>query len=111
MAQVIAGYLVLWGWVNNTFAREPAKRAVAIAFINGTAQIGTVVGTYGWPSNWGPIYRYSYAISIGAIVISTAMFGVMHLHLKHLNKQIEKSERIAKDTEERQGPVGFRYLI
>ncbi|KAG2360883.1 major facilitator superfamily domain-containing protein [Suillus spraguei] len=111
MAQVIAGYLVLWGWVNNTFTREPAKRAVAIALINGMAQIGSVVGTYGWPSNWGPTYRYSYAISIGAIGVSTAMFGVMHLYLKHLNRQIEKSEQNPKDSKELQGPIGFRYLV
>ncbi|KAG1838612.1 hypothetical protein C8R48DRAFT_103736 [Suillus tomentosus] len=44
MAPLIAGYLVLWGWVNNTFAREPAKRAVAIALINTIGQIGNIVG-------------------------------------------------------------------
>ncbi|KAG1723888.1 major facilitator superfamily domain-containing protein [Suillus lakei] len=93
MAQVIAGYLVLWGWINNTFAREPAKRAVAIAVINAVGQIGNVVGSYAWPSNWGPTYRYSYAVSITTIGVSTAMFGVMHLHLKHLNEQIERNER------------------
>ncbi|KAG1800124.1 hypothetical protein EV424DRAFT_1352173 [Suillus variegatus] len=39
--------------VNNTFAREPAKRAVAIALINTIGQIGNIVGPYAWPSKWG----------------------------------------------------------
>ncbi|KAG2075986.1 MFS general substrate transporter [Suillus decipiens] len=111
MAQLIAGYLVLWGWVNNTFAREPAKRAVAIALMNGMGQIGNIVGSYAWPSNWGPTYRYSYAVSIGAIGISTVMFGGMHFYLKHLNEQIEKSELDAKDIKELRSPMGFRYLV
>ncbi|KAG1879312.1 MFS general substrate transporter [Suillus tomentosus] len=110
MAQLIAGYLVLWGWVNNTFAREPAKRAVAIALINTIGQIGNIVGPYAWPSKWGPTYRYSYAVSIAAIGVSTTMFGGMHLYLKHLNEQIERNENV-KGIEELRGPVGFRYLV
>lgn len=45
MAQVYAGYMVLWGWINNTFAGEPAKRAVAVAIINGLANIGNIIGS------------------------------------------------------------------
>jgi len=45
MAQVLAGYLVLLGWINNTFAREPAKRAVAIALMNSLGQTGNVIGS------------------------------------------------------------------
>ncbi|KAG0702166.1 major facilitator superfamily domain-containing protein [Suillus ampliporus] len=111
MAQCLAAPMVLWGWVNNTFAREPAKRAVAIALINGLLQIGNIIGSFIWPSNWGPTYRYSYGICIAAFGVSTAMFGVMHLHLKHLNKQIEKDERDTKDADELRYPIGFRYLV
>jgi hypothetical protein len=45
MASTITGYLVILGWINNTFAREPAKRAVAVALMNATAQIGNIVGS------------------------------------------------------------------
>jgi len=37
--------MVLWGWINNTFAGEPAKRAVAVAVINGLANIGNIIGS------------------------------------------------------------------
>ncbi|KAG0692559.1 major facilitator superfamily domain-containing protein [Suillus ampliporus] len=111
MAQIIAGYMVLWGWISNTFDREPAKRAVAIALINGLGQTGSVAGSYVWPSNWGPTYRYSCAICITGVAVATGMFGVMHLYLKHENERIERNERDAKDVKELRDPIGFRYLI
>ncbi|KAG0697641.1 major facilitator superfamily domain-containing protein, partial [Suillus ampliporus] len=111
MAQVVAGTMVHWGWISNTFHRESAKRAVAIASINGLGQIGSIAGSYLWPSKWGPTYRYSYAICLAAIVVSTGMFGVMHLYLKHQNERIERNERDANDVKELRDPVGFRYLV
>ncbi|KAG2052585.1 hypothetical protein BDR06DRAFT_957658 [Suillus hirtellus] len=111
MAPLIAGYLVLWGWVNNTFSREPAKRAVAITLINTIGQIGNIVGPYAWPSKWGgPTYHYSCAISIAAIGVSITMLGGMRLYLKHLNEQIERNENV-KGIKELRGPVDFRYLV
>ncbi|KAG1729529.1 major facilitator superfamily domain-containing protein [Suillus paluster] len=111
MAQVIGGGMVLWAWINNTFAREPAKRAAAIALINGLSQVGNMIGSFVWPSNWGPTYRYSYGVCFAALGVSTSMFGVLHLYLKYVNKQIEKNERDAKDVNELRVPIGFRYLV
>ncbi|KAG1868263.1 major facilitator superfamily domain-containing protein [Suillus subalutaceus] len=110
VAQTVTGYLVVLGWINNTFAREPAKRAVAIALVNAMGQIGNVIGSYAWPTNWGPTYRYSYAICIAALGVSTGMLGGMYLYLKHLNEQIERKERDVKDiTEIRE--ISFKYLV
>ncbi|KAG1878784.1 major facilitator superfamily domain-containing protein [Suillus subluteus] len=111
MAQISAAYMVIWGWINNIFAREPAKRAVAIALINGLSQTGNIIGAYVWPINWGPTYRYSYAICLAALGGSTSMFGVMYLYLKRVNKRIERDERNAKDINNLPNPVGFRYLV
>lgn len=110
MAQTVTGYLVLLGWINNTFAREPAKRAVAIALMNSMGQTGNVIGSYAWPLNWGPTYRYSYIISIAALGVSTGMFGGMYLYLKHLNVQIERNERDVKHITEIQ-EISFKYLV
>lgn len=131
MAQVYAGYMVLWGWINNTFAGEPAKRAVAVALINGLANVGNIIGSlvtvvsyssllftvsptlcrYVWQSSWGPTYRYSYAVCLSMLCLSTGMFGGMYLYLKHLNEQMERKERNAKDDEGLQDPIRFRYLL
>lgn len=106
-----AGQMVLWAWIKTTFAREPAKRAVAIAMISGVSAVGSIGGSYIWPLNWGPTYRYSYAICFAALGVTTAMLGVMHLHLKRVNEQIEINERNAQDINDLQDPVGFRYLV
>lgn len=45
MAQVLVGNLVLLGWITDTFVREPAKRAVAIALMNALAQVGNIIGS------------------------------------------------------------------
>ncbi|KAG2153238.1 major facilitator superfamily domain-containing protein [Suillus clintonianus] len=109
MAQIAGGQIILWGWVNNTFTREPAKRAVAIAIISGFSAIGNIIGSYVWPLQWGPTYRYSSAICLGALGVSTTMFGMMYLHLKRLNERIERNERDGKDIDI--SHIGFRYLL
>ncbi|KAG2055541.1 MFS general substrate transporter [Suillus hirtellus] len=111
MTQNAGGQMVLWAWIKNTFAREPAKRAVAIAAINGLSSVGTVAGPFLWPLNWGPNYRYSYAICIATLGVATAMIGVMHLHLKLVNAQIERNEHEVQDINDLPDPVGFRYLV
>lgn len=111
MAQIAAGQMVLWAWVNNTFAREPAKRAVAVALISAMSAVGSMIGSYLWPLIWGPTYRYSYAACLTALGVSSVMLGFMHLHLKRVNEQIERDEQDAKDINDLQVPVGFRYLV
>ncbi|KAG2369184.1 major facilitator superfamily domain-containing protein [Suillus spraguei] len=111
MAQIAAGQIILWAWVNNTFSREPAKRAVAIAVVGAISGIGNIIGVFAWPLSWGPTYRFSYAICLAALGVSTAMFGIMHLHLKRINEQIERNEQNTKNINDLQDPVGFRYLV
>ncbi|KAH7920846.1 MFS general substrate transporter [Leucogyrophana mollusca] len=105
MAQTYAGLVCFYAWMSNSFPRPPAKRAVAIAFINGFSQLGNVTGSYVWPSTWGPTYRYSLVICIANATVFTVMCWVMSLHLSSLNKKIEREELNKEAT-----PVGFRYL-
>jgi len=45
MTQVYGGLFVVWGWINNTLAGEPAKRAVAVALISALASTGGIIGS------------------------------------------------------------------
>ncbi|KAG2070957.1 MFS general substrate transporter [Suillus decipiens] len=45
VAQIITGMYLLLGWTSNTFAREPAKRAVVIALVNSVGQTGNIIGS------------------------------------------------------------------
>jgi len=125
-ASSYAGFIVFYSWISSSFPRPPAKRAVAIAFINAFSQLGNVAGSYVWglTSNG---YRNSYGIV-------TAMFGItifgcfcIKTVLSNLNKKLE-AEEVAWETQAaaQQQTVnrermdgdealrmnkGFRYLI
>ncbi|KAH8675575.1 major facilitator superfamily domain-containing protein [Xylariales sp. PMI_506] len=125
-ASAYAGFIVFYSWISSSFPRPPAKRAVAIAFINAFSQLGNIAGSYVWNlSDNG--YRKSYGIV-------TAMFGVTILgcllfraQLMRLNKKLEMGEQawetqpdVAQhtadmeqvETDEALKMVqGFRYLV
>jgi len=102
-----SGLVCLYAWISNSFPRPPAKRAVVLALTNATSQLGSVAGSYIWPKDqFGPTYRYSYAICISSMGLALVMCYVFRLHLLRLNKQLEKDEE-QKEGSER----GFRYII
>ncbi|KAI0322458.1 MFS general substrate transporter [Amylostereum chailletii] len=105
MAQSYAGFICFFAWLSNSIARPPAKRAVALAFINAFSQLGNIAGSYVWPSNWGPSYTHSYAICIATNGLCIVMCLMFRQALKRMNKELEE-----KDTQEGREP-GFRYLL
>ncbi|KAI0308498.1 major facilitator superfamily domain-containing protein, partial [Amylostereum chailletii] len=69
MACGFAGSALTLVWVANTASRPPAKRAAAIAIVNGVGNIGSLIGSFVWKAQWGPDYHPSMYIGI-------AMFGL-----------------------------------
>jgi len=102
MAQSYAGYIVCFAWLSNTLPRPPAKRAVSLAFINAFSQLGNVAGSYVFPSNWGPTYRFSFAICLAMFGMSIIMVFVMRSHLMLENKKMDRGERVAGAMETRE---------
>ncbi|CAE6517932.1 unnamed protein product [Rhizoctonia solani] len=94
MAQAYAGLIVLLSWVSNSIPRPPAKRAVALAFINAFSQLGNVAGSYVWLKNWGPTYRKSYIICIACFGLAIVMAFFLRQHLIQLNKRLDRGEII-----------------
>ncbi|KAG2117462.1 MFS general substrate transporter [Suillus clintonianus] len=106
MAQSYAAIMLLLAWISNSFARPPSKRAVCFALINALQQLGGIAGSYAWPLNWGPTYRYSYGICLAASCTTIIMSWVFRQHLKTLNKKLEQEEQEKGITEK-----GFRYVL
>jgi hypothetical protein len=87
-----AGFIAFYSWISSSFPRPPAKRAVALAFINAFSQLGNVAGSYVWDLKDNG-YRKSYGIV-------TAMFGItivgclgFRIILSSLNAKLEEGER------------------
>ncbi|KAG2050561.1 MFS general substrate transporter [Suillus hirtellus] len=106
MAQSNSAHVLITTWESNTFARPPSKRAVCFSLINALQQLGNIAGSYVWPANWGPAYRYSYTIVIASNVAAIAMTWILRQHLKTLNKKLEKEEQEQGIKEK-----GFRYVL
>jgi MFS family permease len=92
MAQSYAGFIVYISWISNSIPRPPAKRAVALAFINAFSQLGNIAGSYVWPAAWGPTYRKSYGITIAMFGVGIAMTFVFAQYLKSLNRRLDNGE-------------------
>ncbi|KAF8322041.1 sugar transporter [Clavulina sp. PMI_390] len=94
MAQSYAGFIVFYSWLSHSIPRPPAKRAVALAFINAFSQLGNISGSYCFPSNWGPTYRKSYGILLANMSLGIIMSFIFRQHLISLNKRMDRGEYV-----------------
>lgn len=105
---MVTNYVALvciFAWASNSFPRPPAKRAVALALSNAIGQMGGLAGSYIWPKEYGPTYRYSYAICLAASGLGLVMTFMFRRNLMGLNRQFQKDE------EDKGAERGFRYII
>ncbi|RDB22566.1 hypothetical protein Hypma_010249 [Hypsizygus marmoreus] len=85
MAQSYAGYVCFLAWASGTISRPSSKRAVALAVINSGATVGNIIGSYVWPSSWGPTYSRSYVICTLTGLMAVGMCYVFRRRLVLLN--------------------------
>lgn len=100
---MIAGYasgFAMLAWTSNTIPRPRAKRAAAIAFVNAWGNIGSIPGSYIWPSNYGPYYRISFGASLAILAFAVVCGFILRTYLKHLNRQLDRDENVAFEASE-----------
>ncbi|GFZ49508.1 hypothetical protein JCM24511_07628 [Saitozyma sp. JCM 24511] len=92
MTSSYAGYILTFSWMASSFPRPPAKRAVVISFVNAISQLGSVGGSYVWPSSYGPSFRRSFifvAVMYAAVIILNFTF---RMALVRENKKLAAGE-------------------
>ncbi|PCH36561.1 MFS general substrate transporter [Wolfiporia cocos MD-104 SS10] len=92
MAMGYAGFALTLVWVSNAIPRPPAKRSAAIGIVNGCGNLGNLIASYTWQSQWGPDYHQSMYIGIGALAFATFLSFVVRCMLIRQNKQLEHDE-------------------
>ncbi|WWD22565.1 hypothetical protein CI109_107058 [Kwoniella shandongensis] len=94
MCTVNAGYLLNYPWLSAIIPRPPAKRAVAIAFVNSLGNLATVAGSFIFPTKWAPRYYQTWAVMCVAIAFAVTMALSLRLHLVRLNKKMDQGSYI-----------------
>ncbi|KAJ7261884.1 major facilitator superfamily domain-containing protein [Mycena rebaudengoi] len=90
-----AGFAVTLVWVSNSIPRPPAKRAAAMAIVNGCGNLGNLMGSYVWKAEWGPKYHQSLIICLCCLVLSTLMSFGIRQHLRGRNRKLDADEKAA----------------
>ncbi|WWC92441.1 uncharacterized protein L201_007399 [Kwoniella dendrophila CBS 6074] len=88
-----AGYIIMYTWMSSSFPRPPAKRAVALAFMNALSQTGNIAGSYVWPAKYGPTYLKSYGVVL-AMFVTTIILNIWFRQiLVSANRKLAEGER------------------
>lgn len=56
--------------------------------------IGSIPGSYIWPSKYGPYYRVSFGAELAIFVFAVACVFILRTYLKHLNKKLDMEEQV-----------------
>ncbi|EEB99834.1 hypothetical protein MPER_00387, partial [Moniliophthora perniciosa FA553] len=86
MAFGYAGFSMTLVWVANALPRPPAKRAAAIAIVNGVGNLGNLIGSFVWKAQWGPEFHQSMIVSLCALVLSSVLALVIRQMLIKENR-------------------------
>ncbi|KAI0653992.1 MFS general substrate transporter [Cubamyces menziesii] len=92
MACGYSGFALTAVWVSNAVPRPPAKRAAAIAIVNGFGNLGNLISSFVWKAEWGPDYHQSMYIGIAALGLATVLAVVIRVILINQNKRLEREE-------------------
>ncbi|KAJ7274058.1 major facilitator superfamily domain-containing protein [Mycena rebaudengoi] len=95
MAFGYVGFAMTLVWVSNAIPRPPAKRAAAIGIINGTGNLGNLMGSYVWKGEWGPEYHQSMIVSLCSLVLTTVLSFGIRQHLRGKNRKLDADEKAA----------------
>ncbi|KAJ8079920.1 hypothetical protein PM082_016745 [Marasmius tenuissimus] len=96
-----AGYAITLAWVSNTIPRPPAKRAAAIAIVNGCGNLGNLIGSFAWKAEWGPKYHQSMFICLCSLVLSSILALIIRQMVVRENKKLDEQDKAALDESER----------
>ncbi|KAL4952629.1 major facilitator superfamily domain-containing protein [Aspergillus filifer] len=97
-----ASGFVMLAWISSTIPRPPAKRAAAIGIVNAMGNIGSIPGSYIFPSKYGPYYVKSFGAELAVLGMGCVCAFTLRTYLRYENEKMEREE-------DNDGERGFRY--
>ncbi|KAF7861440.1 hypothetical protein EAF04_008005 [Stromatinia cepivora] len=107
-------FVVALAWISNTLPRPPAKRAVALAFINTVSNSSSIYASYMYPSSAGPRYIVAMSVNCGMVFMAMCAALTLRTMLVRLNKKLDRGEMVDGAVNEgtvAAGQRGFRYKV
>ncbi|KAJ8067353.1 hypothetical protein OCU04_004706 [Sclerotinia nivalis] len=107
-------FVVALAWISNTLPRPPAKRAVALAFINAVSNSSSIYASYMYPSSAGPRYIVAMSVNCGMVFMAMCAALTLRTMLVRLNKKLDRGEMVDGAVNEgtvAAGQRGFRYKV
>ncbi|KAK4553242.1 hypothetical protein LTR86_009772 [Recurvomyces mirabilis] len=128
---VFASFGTIYSWNSNIIARPPAKRTVALAFMNSIGNMASIWTPFTYIDGSEPYYRPALGIVIGLLAISLLLAVILRFMMVKMNRELERLEnedvqlnekemaKLQKTAETegislqtaRQLQKGFRYII
>lgn len=100
-------------WISSTIPQPPAKRAAAIGIINAMGNIGSIPGSYIFPSKYGPLYVKSFGAELALLGMGCVCALILRTYLRYLNRKMDGDEESIEgegEREEEEERRPFRYL-
>lgn len=109
VAGVYSGYVVVLAWVSNTMPRPPAKRAVALAWLNAVSNSSSIYASYMYPDTDAPRYVVAMSVDCATAFVAILMAILLRFILVRLNKKLDRGEYVegAINDKELQGNGGI----
>lgn len=79
----------LFSWIASSIPRPPAKRAAAIAIINGLGNSASIWTPFTFISSEAPYYRTAFGISVGLQALAAILGLLLRFLLVPQNKRLE----------------------
>ncbi|KAK5732783.1 hypothetical protein LTR17_010201 [Elasticomyces elasticus] len=82
----------IYSWNSNVIARPPAKRSVALAFMNSVGNAASIWTPFTYIDGSEPYYRPALGIVIGLLVACAAMAVMLRIVMQRMNKELDRLE-------------------
>ncbi|KAK4950968.1 hypothetical protein LTR10_010961 [Elasticomyces elasticus] len=89
---VFASFGTIYSWNSNVIARPPAKRSVALAFMNSVGNAASIWTPFTYMDGSKPYYRPALGIVIGLLVACAAMAVMLRIIMQRMNKELDRLE-------------------
>ncbi|KAK5163434.1 uncharacterized protein LTR77_010616 [Saxophila tyrrhenica] len=97
-----ASFGTIYAWISNAIPRPPAKRTVALAFMNSIGNMASIWTPYTYIDGSEPYYRPALGVVIGLLVVSATGACILRFLLIKMNRELERLENEDVELDEKE---------